>query len=291
MVPLRRRLRLKPSAYIEMMRPLNCVMMAVAVYVAAVVGSSGLPSFDPRVWYALATAFLLAGFAMVVNDISDVEVDRVNEPHRPLPSGRATVSGSKAFATLLAVLGVALSFGDGLLEAALAVLSVVLSVAYSRRLKKSGLPGNLAVSYNVALPFLYGGIVTGGLKPVLAVFFALAFLSNTGREIVKGIAEAKGDALSGAKTLALVHGPKVASRTAATFSLLAVAFSPLPLLFKDMSALGYGLPVALADIGFLYLVTELLARPENTETAKKVRRLYKVPMFVAIVSFLAGALL
>lgn len=271
-----------------MTRPVNSLMMVAAIYVAAVVSTSKLPIPGVRIVAAFITAFTLTAFAMVVNDVFDVEADKVNEPSRPLPSGEATVRGASVEAFALAVAGMVFSFADGKIEFILAAASVAISYAYSSRLKKTGFAGNLAVSYNVALPFLYGGIVAGGVKPVLVVFFALAFLSNTGREVIKGIAEVGGDAVMDVRTLARTHGRETASRVAAFFSLLAVALSPLPILLKAVSPLGYGIPVAFTDIFFVYLVARLLAKPGE---AGEVKKLYKLPMLTALISFVSGVLL
>ncbi|MEM0271860.1 MAG: UbiA family prenyltransferase [Thermoprotei archaeon] len=277
----------KVAAVGGMIRPLNAFMTSVAVYVAVTVAlhQFTLPTF--RVAAACITAFTIAGFAMIVNDIYDIDVDRVNEPDRALPSGAISTRGAWVYALILAVVGLSLAAYDGLIELGLASLSCVLSILYSKTLKLRGLSGNLAVSYNVALPFLYGGLVVNKLSLVLATFFLLAFLSNTGREIIKGIAEAQGDALRSARTLARVHGPKTAAKLGSIFSLLAVGLSPIPLLVGGLSPLGYLPLVVVTDILFVYLSVRLLM---DASTANSVKKLYKFPMLLAMVSFIMGAL-
>jgi geranylgeranylglycerol-phosphate geranylgeranyltransferase len=275
-------------AIIRMTRPLNGFMTAVAVFVAATVATHGVPPMSLRLAAAYVTAFTVAAFAMVVNDIYDVEVDRVNEPTRALPSGAISIRGAWLYASLLAAIGLGLAAYDGPVELGLTALSCVLSTWYSQSLKLRGLSGNLAVSYNVALPFLYGGLVVGTLSPVLATFFLLAFLSNTGREIIKGIAEAQGDAARSARTLARTRGPRAAATFGSAFSLMAVALSPIPVVVGGLSPLGYLPLVGFTDAFFVYLAARLLS---DVSSAQEVKKLYKYPMLLAMVSFITGALL
>jgi geranylgeranylglycerol-phosphate geranylgeranyltransferase len=279
--------RYKVYAYTEIIRPVNCLMMVLAVYAASVVGERTLTVPDSKLLAGFVTAFMLTGFAMVVNDIFDLKTDLLNEPSRPIPSGRLTIGEARSYAFFLAASGVAFAAYDGWITLALASLSVVISYAYSFKLKLGGLLGNLAVSYNVGLPFLYGGLITSGLRPVLAVFFILAFLSNTGREIVKGIAETEGDRLRGAQTVAIRYGEKAASIAASLFSLVAVALSPLPVIVGGISLSGYLPPITVTDVLFVYLAVKLLASSGN---ASSVKREYKFPMLLAILSFITGAL-
>jgi len=280
-------LLLKARALITVVRPLNAFMMVFALYIAAVVAKRGLLFPDFRLIAGFVTAFTLTAFAMVVNDIYDIEVDKVNEPDRPLPSGELSLKSAAIYAACLAFLGVLFSLIDGYTEFALASVSVLLSILYSKSLKLLGLVGNIAVSYNVALPFLYAGIIEGEVRPTLFIFFLLAFLSNTGREVIKGIAELKGDSVRRVKTIAATKGASFAAKVGALFSLFAVFLSPLPLFLGGVSRIGYAVPIVFTDALFVYLVLMLL---RSTQNATKVKRLYKIPMLAALLSFLIGAL-
>ena len=89
--------------------------------------------------------------------------------------------------------------------------------------KRSGLPGNFLVSICVAIPFIYGSITAIGTVGLNVVLFAsMAFLSNTGREITKGIVDVKGDSAEGVKTLAVRFGEKSAAVVAVFFYIFAV---------------------------------------------------------------------
>ncbi|MCK4596386.1 UbiA family prenyltransferase, partial [bacterium] len=111
-------------AYLQLSRPLNVVIAAGSVLVGAL--ASGLLRPDLPILLACLVAGLITGGANAINDVFDVQIDRVNKPGRPLPSGRLTRSQATAFSVILMVLGVAISPYLGLWGLLIALLVVVL---------------------------------------------------------------------------------------------------------------------------------------------------------------------
>ncbi|MBO0889036.1 UbiA family prenyltransferase, partial [Candidatus Bathyarchaeota archaeon] len=64
--------------------------MGLAVVVGETIALGIFPSLSEAVLGFLTASLLLAG-TMVLNDIQDVQIDRVNSPDRPLPSGRVGI--------------------------------------------------------------------------------------------------------------------------------------------------------------------------------------------------------
>jgi 4-hydroxybenzoate polyprenyltransferase len=77
--------------YLRMIRPLNCTIALIAVFVGAWIGKKAM--FDPRLLCAGVAAFLVCAFGNVVNDLKDIEIDKINNPRRPLPSGLSFILG------------------------------------------------------------------------------------------------------------------------------------------------------------------------------------------------------
>src|SRR5260370_19732337 len=98
-----------------------------------------------------------------------------------------------------------------------ALIGLVLMAYYNTRGKKTGLLGNAVVSLNVALPFFFGGLAVNSLRPLLFIFFLLAFLANTAREVAKGLADVSGDSSKRIMTVAVTQEPQSASQLAASF--------------------------------------------------------------------------
>ena len=283
---------MKAGVYLRLMRPVNCVMMGVAVLIGEFIALKG--SLNPYAsLLGFLTAFTLAGGSMAANDYFDREVDAVNEPDRPIPSGQVTPGQALAFSAFLGALGLVFAFlswklFQGLFAPLVAGVSFALALGYNGWGKRFGLLGNLMVSACVAVPFLYGAFMVGVLPSLLlALFAALAFLSNTGREIVKGIADMAGDRLRRIETLALKYGPRPAAQAASAFYLAAVALSFIPPVLGLVSVY-YLPPVALSCLGFAYTSFKILGRPEVGE-ARRLKRLSLLWMLFGLIGFMAGA--
>src|SRR5207253_8466720 len=214
-------------------------MIGLAVLVGETIALGSLPPIANAVFGFLTASLLLAG-TMVLNDIQDIQIDRVNTPNRPHPSGRVGVGEAYAFSIVLSGLAITFSAFLGGFTLLTALAALALMAYYNTRGKKTGLLGNAVVSFNVALPFFFGGLAVGNLRPLLFIFFLLAFLANTAREVAKGIADVAGDSSKGIMTIAVTQGPKRAAELAAAFFVVAVLLSFLvPVLDQRVSMLYY----------------------------------------------------
>ena len=280
----------KAKAAIMMLRPVNCVMMGFAVFVGAVLAN---PIFHLDTWlgilYGFLTGFMLTGAAMVVNDYYDRAIDAINEPSRPIPSGIVSPHEALFLATLTSVAGFVFALLTNFLCLGVAVISWILVVTYLTVGKRSGLPGNFLVSACVAAPFVYGSVAaTGQVQPSVWLFAAMAFLSNTGREITKGIVDVKGDQAEGVKTLAVRYGEKAAAVVASLFYFSAVALTPLPLSLGLVSL--WFIPVVLVtDLGLVVCSINLL-RDYTRESARKIKKAVLFLFLIGLLAYLIGVL-
>lgn len=179
----------------------------------------------PEVGLAMLAAVSLATFANVINDLHDVEIDRVAHPGRPLPRG--LLSPHTAWQLAAVAAGVAL-VSSALATPPLGALTAgVLAAmyAYSRWIKRLGFPGNALVAVIASLPFLYGGAAAGAWRASLALV-VLAVPLHLAREIAKDLDDAVGDAAT-RRTLPVVHGARIA-RVALAVALLAFCAALLP---------------------------------------------------------------
>jgi geranylgeranylglycerol-phosphate geranylgeranyltransferase len=281
----------KLGAFVRIMRPVNCLMIGFAVIVgAALVGTD---AFSQANWslllFSFLTGFFLTAGSMVVNDIIDREIDAVNEPTRPIPSGAASVEQAWVFAAVLAVVGFVFALITSWQCLVIAVFSWLALAAYSFWGKRSGFFGNLLVSVCVVVPFVYGGFAVGkGFADSSAIFVALAFLANTGREVTKGVVDVEGDKRKGVKTLAVHFGARVAVVVAVVFYVSAVVLSVLPLKFGLVSF--WFVPfVLVTDVGLIVSSVWLL-RDFSRENARHVKNLVLVWFVFGLVAFLAGTI-
>ena len=142
------------------------------------------------------------------------------------------------FALVLSIIGFVAAFETNLPSLLVAVIAWIISITYITEGKGTGLPGNFLVSATVVIPFIYGGLTVGQIETSTLLFVAIAFLSNTGREVTKGIVDVEGDRSHKIRTIAVTYGERTAAAAAAVFSLLAVCLSPLPW-FGDLFQTGF----------------------------------------------------
>jgi geranylgeranylglycerol-phosphate geranylgeranyltransferase len=273
---------------IRIIRPVNALMVGFGILVGVVI-TGGLTSMIPLFYLALAfiTGFTLTGSAMAVNDYYDREIDAVNEPTRPIPSGSVKPSEALALSAFLSIIGLASAWAISLECLGLALFSWLVMMVYSSWGKRTGFPGNLMVSTCIALPFIYGGLLTSK-TPSAILFSLIAFLSNTGREVTKGIVDIEGDRKEGVRTLAVSLGPRAASLAAVFFYLLAVAASVLPL-YLGLVSIWYMPFVVVTDFGLIYGSVVLIREPSR-ENSRRVKNSVLYWMLMGLLAFAAGGL-
>ncbi len=275
--------------YLEIMRPVNSIMLGVAIIVGAFI-TSGPQILDN--WLILLYGFLtgssMSGAAMAINDYYDRKIDAINEPTRVIPSGRISPRSAVIFTGVLSVIGFTSSILISFEALTIAALAWLILIAYSYKGKKMGFIGNLMVGFSVALPFLYGGVISGSITAALS-FSSIAFLANTGREITKGIVDIKGDRKEGVKTIAVTSGENTAARVAAIFY-LSSAFTSIYPIYAGLVSSWYIPFVALTDLGLIYSSIQIVSNPSR-ETCRLVKNRMLHLMIIGLVGFAAGSLL
>jgi len=278
--------RQRAFGFFEIIRPINCLMIGFGVVIGEIIASNGHLILLPALVGFLVAFFLMAA-TMVMNDYYDLEIDRVNNPGRPIPSGLISPHGALSYCFLLGVIGLVFAVFTNLSGFIVATFALGLMMYYNTRGKRMGFFGNILVSVCVALPFIYGGIVVDSVKPILGLFSIMAFLSNLGREVTKGVMDIDGDALKDVKTVAVSYGSSKASRISALFFSLAVLISPIPIVFDMVSTLYMPL-VAVADVGFI-ASSIVFAKDPSRGTAKTVKSLALIWMTIGLAAFVAGS--
>lgn len=180
-----------PSALLRLIRWENALIAAGAVLLGAwwVGGDAG----SSRPIVAALAAIALTAVANGYNDVVDVGIDRIAHPARPLPSGALSPAVARRSVAFAAGLALAFASFARLELGALTVVVLALMIAYSQRIKKLGMPGNITVAVLASLPFLYGGWSVGRPRESL-VLVALAIPLHLAREIAKDVDDAVADA-------------------------------------------------------------------------------------------------
>lgn len=163
---------------------------------------------------------IVCGMSQAANDWCDRHVDAINEPDRPIPSGRVPGSWGLWVALAMSVIAVGVGATLGPWGLVATLLAVAFAWAYSAeplRLKRSGIwgPGLVALSYE-ALPWLTGAaVLLNGPPPAEILIVALIYaLGAFGIMTLNDFKALKGDREMGIRSLPVVMGPKNAARLA-----------------------------------------------------------------------------
>lgn len=165
----------------------------------------------------LVTGPLVCGASQVVNDWFDREVDRINEPQRPIPSGRVPGRLGLYFAVAWSALAVGVGALLGPLGFAATALAMLMAWAYSAppaRLKQNGWWGNLAVGLSYeSLAWTAGvAVLLPGQFPVLTLAMALLYgLGAHGILTLNDFKSIAGDTVSGVRSLPVQLGAQRAA--------------------------------------------------------------------------------
>ena len=274
----------KPIGFLRIIRPLNCLMMGFAVIVGASLVSA--LNFSINLLLGFVTSFALTGASMALNDYYDREIDAINEPNRPIPSGAVSPEEALSFGAGLSILGLVAALMTSKSCLIVAVIAWAIFVSYTTKGKRTGFPGNLLVSTCVVIPFIYGGFVVENLKVSVIVFASMVFLSIAGREVAKGIVDVEGDRSQNIKTIALLYGERTAAVLSSILSFLAVSLSPSPLLWGLVSI--WFLPfVIITDVGLVVSSISLL-RDYSRKNARRVKNLDLLWLTTGLLAFIAG---
>ncbi|MFQ6051215.1 MAG: geranylgeranylglycerol-phosphate geranylgeranyltransferase [Candidatus Hydrothermarchaeota archaeon] len=268
------------QGYIRIIRPLNCFLAGTLVVIGIII-TGKLDTVTMTI--AFSVAFLITGAGNTINDYFDIEIDKINNPERPIPSGEIKEKHALMLAILLFLAGIGISLKLTFICIIIAVFNSALLIFYSYKLKRKGFIGNLSISYLGASTLIFGGASVEKFT-VPFILSLLAFFSTLSRELIKDIEDIHGDRCF-ASTLPLLIGEEKTSLIASLFLAFSVLLSPLPY-FLNIFGIRYLILVFIADLVFLYSILILLTG--GPETAGKVSSYLKLGMIIAVIAFLFG---
>lgn len=301
----------KLKAAIEIMRPTNVIIGSTTTTIAVLTVneilridlslSLGLPQLITFLLLSYFTYFSIAVAGNTVNDIFDVEIDKVNRPGRPLPSGRLTKREAKILTAVFWCVGVILAFLTNIVGGILAAIFSIIGFIYAAKGKIIGVLGNFMVAFSFSFGLLYGAIIVYfqvlgliGVPVIVWLYFITAFMVLQGREIIKGIEDMEGDALRGVKTVARKYGVPSAARLAIIFNVIGIiSFTSSMLLgvigitsLPKLSFMTLYVPALISVAGSTLFIAK---KPDSEVNQKKASFLDKLGAFLGLFAFLLGA--
>jgi geranylgeranylglycerol-phosphate geranylgeranyltransferase len=265
--------RTKISGFIRLLRPELPFAAGVTVLVGEMVALGGLPSMR-QATLGFACAFTLSASALILNDVFDLEVDRVNAPERAIPSGAVTIGEAIGLSAPVTLGGLAAALAIGPSALGFGIFIWVVGFLYNWKFKRSGLPGNLMVAASVGSCFILGGMAVGQPWNRLVWFLALgAFLIDLAEEIAGDAMDMEGDKVLGSQSLALRFGRTAALRVSAGIFALLFILSLLPII-RGWLGIQYAFAITVADAALVYFTVKLLRSRDSKEGVFAMRGIY-----------------
>ncbi|MFW9884054.1 MAG: geranylgeranylglycerol-phosphate geranylgeranyltransferase [Candidatus Thorarchaeota archaeon] len=226
--------KIDPVAFLSIIRPQNCFIGSLTVIAGFLMSYRQDPILNllntlSILAFAYITYFTIAAGSNVVNDIYDIEIDKINRPHRALPSGKMTIRQAWIYVAVLSAVGLIFGFLTGPWSTLIVLVFIAIGYAYAAKVKTWGLAGNFMVAFSFAFGVLYGSFVYAEqtmsyMIPIPSwLFFLTAFMILQARETIKGAEDVEGDRVRDVRTIARVYGYNAAAGVAAFLNLIGVA--------------------------------------------------------------------
>ncbi len=270
---------------LRLTRPDNWAIAAFAVVAGALTGPDPIAIWTPVIRAALVAVLFTAG-GMVLNDVTDVEIDRVNKAYRPLPSEMVSRSAAIVWTVVLLGMGVAVLIPLPPVCRWIAFGSLGAIIIYDLWGSRQPLIGNLIVAVVTGLAFLLGGLAIGhglwgAIPGVLTTFFIL------GREIIKDLEDMEADRQEGLRTLPLVAGEAKARSVARVVLTILILLLTIPAITGWMN-LPY-LLVMVPGVGFpVLMIVVRLASQQDETVYRRMQRFLKWDMLAGLLAIMLG---
>ncbi|QYU67236.1 chlorophyll synthase ChlG [Leptolyngbya sp. 15MV] len=212
--------RPSPAVVLELLKPITWFPPMWAFGCGLVASGAGLEGWPLMLLGILLAGPLVCGMSQAVNDWFDRHVDAINEPHRPIPSGRIAGTWGLRIALAGTLLSLLVAWATGPWVLAATMLGLACAWAYSApplRFKASGWlgPAVVALSYE-GLSWFTGAAVMAGALPrgeVLVVLLLYSFGAH-GIMTLNDFKAVAGDRATGLRSLPVTLGVARAARLA-----------------------------------------------------------------------------
>ena len=297
---------MKFKPYLEIMRPVNCVMGGFTVVIGLLIShtetSFGQFLHDPAHIFLVIGGFFIffftAGATNVINDYFDYPIDKINRPNRPLSRGAFTRKRALQFYIFLNVCAliiatiIGLTTINGLWIPAIVLFFEGVGFFYSRKWKAMGLPGNLVVGFASAVGLPFAALFINPIQdvpPLVWHLFSTVAIFLIAREFVKGMQDVEGDSQFNIKTIASTRGLRTAAIFMSVFSIgAALWFTVLYLVFS--LKWGFLLFIIVLDSFVVYANILLFSDVADAKKQKKASFCLKLGQISAILAIILGSI-
>jgi geranylgeranylglycerol-phosphate geranylgeranyltransferase len=284
---------------IEILRPINDIMGSLTVIIGILNTRSGisLERIIINIVLGAFTYFFIAGSGMVINDIYDIEIDKINRPERPIPRGAITLTQAKYLFFGALAIGIILSiihsiiFNLLFLNVIIATFFGFMGWVYAKWGKRSGFLGNIIVSISFSIGFIYGAILNSSIIPLYIYFFFLnSIFGLLSREIIKGCEDIEGDKELGVNTLAIKIGLKKTPYISMTCAFLSILFFILAAFTELINRLAFSISMIFGILLIFYAAILMTKKNLDKKGFSKISLLLKIGMFLGLIAVIFASI-
>jgi geranylgeranylglycerol-phosphate geranylgeranyltransferase len=258
------------KSLISIARPANTLLAGVGIFSGYLY--SGSPILSSNLLFLILAGSSALAFGNVINDLVDIETDKISHPNRALPSGKISINLAILYLMFLGVISVFAGFCVSIVHGVATLLPLFILMIYSLFLKGTPLAGNITVSLLVAYTLVFGSL--GGNFDILLIPAILAFLSSFSREIVKDLADKEGDELTGVVTTASL--PLSFIKTVLiSLGVIYILLSPVPVVLGELGVV-YGSIIifCVTPLHFLWIKSYLKGEFSKSASYLKIQMLF-----------------
>lgn len=228
-----------------------------------------------------------------LNQVIDVELDKINKPELPIASGELSIATAKKIVVVSGIIAIGAAALLHWVLLLLIIIILLLGIAYSVppiQLKQHHLPAALAITIvrgvlvNIGMALHFSGMFSGSFIIQPVIYPLTIFISAFSLAIAwyKDLPDRAGDAHFGFRTFPLLYSPKTALYLGAAFVMAAYGWCIYWSYKASESLLMYSLTV----LGVAFLLYVKNVRLNEQASIKRFYKLFWVFFFATYISFL-----
>ena len=267
---------------LKLSRPFLDLAVGLSVVLGQFIVLKNLPHFDTII-LGFLTGYCIAASSMISNDIYDIEVDKINNPERVLPSNKLSIFEAKLNFVTYLLIGLIASYLMGIIIFFVSAIFAVLGFLYNYKIKEYGIAGNLIVSTSALLPFVLGAFSVGlGTNALAWILGLITFCCNLSGELVGGIMDYKGDRARKVHSVANLVGVPMTLLFANFLLIFAMGISWLPVILNLLKRL-YLVYVAFFNIVLAYIIWNYIRYNGETKKLLHLKNMMLYSMMIVLI--------
>ncbi len=271
--------------YIIILRPINFIIAFLTIYVSVIIADKSL-AFSIKAIFGSLAGSLIGGAGMVINDYFDFEVDKINRPDRPIPSGKISLKSALSYYFILNFIALILVAFTNIYAFLIVFISIIVIFIYSYKLKSKGLIGNFIVGFMTGLAFIFGGAIGENVVPLMLPF-VIGMLINFAREVLKDVEDIEGDRTKNLKTFPIVYGEDKAIKIFVILIGITILSTFVPYFLKIYNVYYLLIILFMVDLPLVYTIKSVLKKTTKAEL-RKINYLIKYEMIFGLIAIYVG---